>query len=100
MEEKTLTEMAMLAEADAESGLAGQFQKIRARIDRVVRSPLADYPPPDGPIHAEEHTAVLPTGGNGKKPDNAQNEENRSVMLGGSARFDAPYVTVPRIVGA
>ena len=61
MEDNTLTEMAMLA-PDSEAGaeLAEDFRRIRQRIDRVVRSPIAGGTPPDGPIHAEEHTVLLP----------------------------------------
>ena len=99
-EEKTLMEMAMLAETDADGELTGDFRKIRARIDRVVRSELADNPPPDGPVHAQEHTAALPDPDRTPKPENAQNEENRARLLGGSARFESPYVSVPRVVGA
>ena len=99
MEDNTLTEMAMLA-PDSEAGaeLAEDFRRLRQRIDRVVRSPIAGGTPPDGPIHAEEHTVLLPEECGADDGDTT--EQSREILLGGSARYEEPYITVPRIVGA
>lgn len=96
--QKKLTEAAMFRPDREESReLAEDFGKIRERIDRVVTSPIAAGEPTKGPIHTADYRVKPARETAGPRPD--QPAEGDNPLLGQAAKYEAPYLAVPRVVG-
>ena len=52
--EKLVSAAMLRVDGPAAAEISGDFAKIRARIDRVVQSPIADGEPTKGPIHTAD----------------------------------------------
>ena len=95
----SLRDFAMLSpDGGAESRLSEDFMKIRARIDRVVQSEIADGEPPRGPIHTAPHTVTFPEETGDCPSDETRWAESGEALLSGSGHWTAPYIAVPRLI--
>ena len=81
----------------ASEGISADFVKIRARIDRVVQSPISDGEPTKGPIHTADYPVKLPEVAGSARA--GQPKESIDPLLRQAAKIDEPYVVVPRVVG-
>ncbi len=95
--EKLAAAAMLICEGPAAEGISADFVKIRARIDRVVRSPIAQGQPTKGPIHTADYIVKLPGDAGGARAD--QPAEGENPLLRQAAKYEAPYAAVPRVVG-
>ena len=95
--EKLVSAAMLRVDGPAAAEISGDFAKIRARIDRVVQSPIADGEPTKGPIHTADYTVKLPEEAGQARAD--QPREGYNPLLRQAAKYEAPYAAVPRVVG-
>ncbi|MCR5681910.1 MAG: hypothetical protein K6G29_05595 [Clostridiales bacterium] len=95
--EKLVAAAMLNADGPAAEGISADFVKIRARIDRVVQSPISAGEPPKGPIHTADYTVKLPDMAGAARAD--QPTEGENPLLRQAAKYEAPYAAVPRVVG-
>lgn len=84
---------AMLGDA---SGMEDSFRKMSVNIDRVLRSDFV----PEGGNRAQitaDKPYVIAAGDGVLRADDAKHSEEE--ILTASARYEKPYVVVPRVVG-
>ena len=95
--EKLVAAAMLNADGLAAEGISADFVKIRARIDRVVQSPISDGEPTKGPIHTADYPVKLPEVAGSARA--GQPKERIDPLLRQAAKIDEPYVVVPRVVG-